>query len=149
MLYLGMAGRCGEQAEDLYVVRPRRKRGDKRTGWELSSRTVISCGLFGGLATGKSSLTKALAGRGYGEALHGRLMAAGGVVVGGEQRVLVIQEVGLREGSGVGGRALWEADGSWGSATGRRSLRKVPAGRGWGCGRGAVGLGVLVIQGVG
>ena len=53
--------------------------------------------------------------QGYQEALHGKLMAAGEVVVRGEQWVLVIQEVGcgvgfrvwgLQEFSGIGGSCM-------------------------------------------
>jgi hypothetical protein len=49
MLYLGMAGRTGELAEEFFVVRCRqRKAGDKRSGAaDLVTRTTVVAGLFG------------------------------------------------------------------------------------------------------
>jgi hypothetical protein len=53
----------------------------------------------GPLASGKSSLVKALAGRGYSEQLHGRLSAAGSVAMpSGEVKTLVVHEVRCRVG---------------------------------------------------
>lgn len=62
------------------------------------------CGLFGGLAVGKSSLIKALAGRHYNEQLHGLLTAAGSTVylVDGAHRTLVLHEVRWGHGWAVG-----------------------------------------------
>jgi hypothetical protein len=37
MLYLGMGGRCGEEADALFTTKPRRRKGDRKTG-ELADR---------------------------------------------------------------------------------------------------------------
>lgn len=49
MLYLGMGGRCGEGAAELFEARPRRRRGDRRA--DISGRRVLKwrgCGRRGG-----------------------------------------------------------------------------------------------------
>jgi hypothetical protein len=59
MLYLGMGGRCGEDAGRLFVVKPRRRRPERKKGaLGLADRGTLVAGLFGGLAVGKSSLVK-------------------------------------------------------------------------------------------
>ncbi|KAI8463172.1 MAG: hypothetical protein J3K34DRAFT_527193 [Monoraphidium minutum] len=80
MMYLGLGGRGGEGAAELFEPRPRRRRGDRRA--DVSSRSVLHCAVFGGLASGKSSLVQALAGRPPGGPLAGLLSAAGCVAVG-------------------------------------------------------------------
>uniref|UniRef100_A0A383VCR8 Mitochondrial Rho GTPase n=1 Tax=Tetradesmus obliquus TaxID=3088 RepID=A0A383VCR8_TETOB len=95
MLYLGMGGRCGEDAGRLFVVKPRRRKPERRKGaLGLGDRGTLVAGLFGGLGVGKSSLVKALAGRHYNEPLHGLLTAAGSTssLVEGAPRTLVIHE---------------------------------------------------------
>ncbi|KAF6252047.1 EF hand associated-domain-containing protein [Scenedesmus sp. NREL 46B-D3] len=84
MLYLGMGGRCGEDAGRLFV--------EGLPG--LADRGTLVAGLFGGLGVGKSSLVKALAGRHYNEQLHGLLTAAGSTstLVDGAPRTLVLHE---------------------------------------------------------
>jgi hypothetical protein len=39
MLYLGMCGRCGEDADKFFSIKPRRRKGDRKTG-ELTDRSV-------------------------------------------------------------------------------------------------------------
>jgi hypothetical protein len=59
MLYLGMGGRCGEDAGRLFVVKPRRRKAERKKGaLTLADRGTLVAGLFGGLAVGKSSLVK-------------------------------------------------------------------------------------------
>jgi hypothetical protein len=59
MLYLGMGGRCGEDAGRLFVVKPRRRKAERKKGaLSLADRGTLVAGLFGGLAVGKSSLVK-------------------------------------------------------------------------------------------
>ncbi|KAI8466496.1 MAG: hypothetical protein J3K34DRAFT_460850 [Monoraphidium minutum] len=80
LLYLGLGGRSGDGAAELFEPRPRRRRGDRRG--DLSSRAVLHCAVFGGLAAGKSTLIKALAAKPPREPLHGLLCAAARVAVG-------------------------------------------------------------------
>jgi hypothetical protein len=44
MLYLGMCGRCGEDADKFFTLKPRRRKGDRKTG-ELQDRCgpVVMC----------------------------------------------------------------------------------------------------------
>jgi hypothetical protein len=37
MLYLGMCGRCGEDADKFFSLKPRRRKGDRKSG-ELTDR---------------------------------------------------------------------------------------------------------------
>ena len=37
MLYLGMCGRCGEDADKFFSIKPRRRKGDRKLG-ELQDR---------------------------------------------------------------------------------------------------------------
>lgn len=105
MMYLGMGGRAGENAADLFELKPRRRRGDKKH--ELTSRSTIHCAVFGCLAVGKSSLCKALAGRRYDEQFHGMLMAAGSVSLdNGEVKTLVLSEVSAPTTSGTAYSAI-------------------------------------------
>lgn len=60
MLYLGMGGRCGEDASRLFTVKPRRRKADRKS-LGLTDRYTLAAGLFGGLAVGKSSLIKVTA----------------------------------------------------------------------------------------
>jgi hypothetical protein len=107
MMYLGMGGRAGEGAPELFDVRPRRRAsrhlaqkqqqqqqqqgavgavGGAAAGsgaGSLLSRSVVHCGVFGGLGSGKSGLIKALAGRGPREAPRAGPLSAAGSVGGG------------------------------------------------------------------
>lgn len=80
MMYLGLGGRCGEGAAELFAARPRRRKGDRRA--DISSRAVLHCAVLGGLSSGKSSLVKALAGKGAADGAAGLLSAAAAVAVG-------------------------------------------------------------------
>lgn len=54
-----MGGRCGEDAGRLFVVKPRRRKPERRKGaLGLGDRGTLVAGLFGGLGVGKSSLVK-------------------------------------------------------------------------------------------
>ncbi|GBF89351.1 hypothetical protein Rsub_02229 [Raphidocelis subcapitata] len=81
MMYLGLGGRCGEGAGELFEQKPRRRRGDRRG--DLSARTILSGLVFGAPGSGKSSLIRALAVKPGRDAAGGLLSAAGNVAVGG------------------------------------------------------------------
>jgi hypothetical protein len=113
MMYLGMGGRAGEGAAELFDVRPRRRAsrhlaqkggggggaagattssgaaaaGATATATTgaggLASRSVVHCGVFGGLGAGKGGLVKALAGRGPRAAPRGGPLSSVGAVGGG------------------------------------------------------------------
>lgn len=47
MLYLGMCGRCGEDADKFFSIKPRRRKGDRKAG-ELTDRCAVGCSRVAG-----------------------------------------------------------------------------------------------------